>query len=431
MSGSDAGSLAQDGGEWKLGNRGSTGLPLATALVVAISALVAQTPSLGAEAWLRWFGPDQNGSAADSGVFGKTIGLKKAWSVPLGPAYSGIVVSGGRVVTMFSNGEKDWMAALDAETGREIWRYDIGAAYKGRQSAEDGPRSTPVIDDGVVYGLGPRGKLFALDLGDGSRIWATDLRSRFGSTPPAHGFTTSPLVEGNVLVVLAGGSRKRSIAGIDKRTGKTLWTQLSYKVEYQSPVLMTLAGRRQIVIADRNIVAGLVPETGEVLWTQDIRGLGTGHGPQASYLGGNRFLIKFYETIAVFELQKTGDGYALRKIYRAQEFKKSYLAPIQHDGYLYGFNSSFLTCANAETGEEVWKSREPEGQAMIVVDGHLVILARDGFVVVAQATPEGYREKARVQVLERDSMTWPSFAGGKVYVRSMEQIGAASIGGSE
>jgi hypothetical protein len=68
---------------------------------------------------------------------------------------------------------------------------------------------------------------------------------------------------------------------------------------------------------------------------------------------------------------------------------------------------------------------------MIVVDGHLVILARDGFVVVAQATPEGYREKARVQVLERDSMTWPSFAGGKVYVRSMEQIGAASIGGSE
>ena len=67
---------------------------------------------------------------------------------------------------------------------------------------------------------------------------------------------------------------------------------------------------------------------------------------------------------------------------------------------------------------------------MILVDGHLVILANEGFVVVVQATPEGYREKARVQVLERDGLTWPSFADGKVFVRNMEQIGAASIRGT-
>ena len=399
-------------------------------LVSGLWLLLVHAPVVGDDEWRHWRGPNHDGRAPDSGVFGETFGLERAWKVSLGAAYSGIVVSDGRVVTMFSDGQANWLTALDADTGRELWRYEIDAAYKGRQSAEDGPRSTPLIDDGVVYGLDPRGKLVAVGLSDGDPLWATDLRSRFGSISPAHGFTTSSVIDGNVLVVLVGGSRKRSIAGLDKKTGETLWTNLSYKVEYQSPVLMTLAGRRQIVIADRNRVSGLAPDSGEVLWTHDIRGLGSGHGPQASHLGGDRFLIKFFESIALFELKKTAEGYEAQTLYRVDEFKKSYLPPILHDGHLYGFNAKFLTCVNAETGEQMWKSRPPQGEGMILVDGHLVILADEGFVVVVQATPEGYREKARVQVLERDGMTWPSFADGKVFVRNMEQIGAASIRGT-
>jgi len=396
-------------------------------LILGLLLLFVPAPVVGGDEWHNWRGPNHDGRAPDTGVFGENFGLERAWKISLGAGYSGIVVSGGRLVTMFSDGKTDWVTALDAETGREIWRYEIGAAFKGVQGANDGPRSTPVIDDRVVYALGPRGKLAALDLSDGRPIWATDLRSRFGSAPPGHGFTTSSAIEGDVLLVLSGGSRKRSIAGIDKKTGKTLWASLGYMIEYQSPVVMTLAGRRQVVVADRNTVAGLDPETGKVLWTRDIRGMGSGHSPQASHLDGNRFLIKFFESIAVFELKKTADGYELQTLYRAKEFKKSHLPPIFHDGYLYGFNAKFLTCVNAATGEQVWKSRPPQGRGMILVDDHLVIFADEGYVVVVQATPEGYKEKARVQVLERDGLTWPSFADRKLFVRSMEQIGAASI----
>ena len=264
---------------------------LRTTLVLGLGLLVVQAPLVGGADWRGWRGPEQDGRAPDTGVFSETFGLERAWNVPLGPGYSGIVVSNGRLVTMFSDGETDWLAALDTETGREVWRHRFDATYEGSQSADDGPRSTPLIDAGVVYGLGPRGKLLAVDLGDGHELWAIDLRSRFGSIAPAHGFTTSSVIEGDVLVVLTGGPRGRSIAGIDKRTGETLWTSLGYKILYQSPVLMTLAGRRQIVVADPNNVAGLIPENGEVLWIRDIRGLGSGHAPQVSHLDDDRFLM--------------------------------------------------------------------------------------------------------------------------------------------
>ena len=161
-----------------------------TTLVLGLGLLIVQAPVAGGADWRGWRGPSQDGRGPDSGVFGKTFGLEHAWSVPLGPAYSGIVVSDGRVVTMFSDGETDWLAALDAETGREVWRHKIDAAFKGPQSSDDGPRSTPLIDAGVVYGLGPRGKLLAVDLSDGHKLWATDLRGRFGSTAPP---TATPL----------------------------------------------------------------------------------------------------------------------------------------------------------------------------------------------------------------------------------------------
>ena len=205
-------------------------------LILGLLLLVVQAPLVGGGEWRHWRGPDHDGRAPDTGVFGETFGLELAWKTSLGAGYSGIVVSGGRLVTMFSDGQTDWLAALDAETGREIWRYKIDKTYVGQDGAHDGPISTPLLSGNRVFGLSPRGKLFALDLTDGTEVWSTHLADDHGANKPHYGFATSPILMDGVVVVQLGGD-KGAVAGFDPATGKRLWAVGTDEVQYQSPVI--------------------------------------------------------------------------------------------------------------------------------------------------------------------------------------------------
>ncbi len=112
------------------------------------------------------------------------FGLELVWETSLGSGYSRIAVVDGRAITMFSDGEFDQLVALDAATGKEIWRYRIATTYRGHDGSQDGPISTPIVDDGVVYGLGPKGHLFAVSVVDGQEIWSTQITEAMGARPP-------------------------------------------------------------------------------------------------------------------------------------------------------------------------------------------------------------------------------------------------------
>ena len=112
---------------------------------------------------------------------------------------------------------------------------------------------------------------------------------------------------------------------------------------------------------------------------------------------------------------------------RALRSQGNFAAAVPYEGYLYGYSGNFLTCVDAATGEMVWKSRPPGVGNLVLIDGHLVILIRSGEIVVAEATPEEYREVSRVQALDRGYYTRPSFAGGKVYVRNLADISAIGV----
>ncbi len=393
---------------------------------LACAAVLLLAQPVSADDWPHWRGPAQDGRSRETGGFDKPFTLELDWKASLGSGYSGIVVSGGRAVTMFSDGESDQLAAFDVNTGKEAWRHRIDSTYKGRNGADDGPSSSPVIDGGTVYALGPQGKLAAVALEDGRAIWLVDLIQRFHSLPPDYGFATSPLVVGDLLIVQVGGRVGRAVAAFDKKTGETRWHKLNHRLEYQSPLPVTLLGRRQLLVVDMATITGIVPETGELLWTYQHRGTGSG-GPILTALGGDRFLIKFASGSAAFVLKRARDGYEVARLYRNEEFSDSYFAPILHEGHLYGFTSTFLTCMNAETGQRVWRSRAPGGRGLVLVDGHLVISADEGRVVVAEATPAGFVEKAGAPALARSGYTWPSFSGGRVFVRNLEEIAALSI----
>ena len=391
--------------------------------------LVAVGPlSLQAADWPHWRGPSQDGTSAGNGAFDtQSFGLDVAWSRPLGIAYSGISVVDGKAVTMFADGENDYLVAIDGASGKEIWRYTIDTMFPSKGGSEGGPVSVPAIDDGVIYGLGAKGHLFAVNMRDGSEIWSMRIDEKLGAQAPHFGFTTSPLIIGDVLFIEAGGTEGRAFAGLDKKTGELLWSAGDDTVAYQSPVPAKIGGREQILAVGNKTVVGLDPENGKVLWSHE-HGTSERDGAGSPVLiGDDRFVLAGRREAAAFEVLSNDDMYAVDELWRSSNFKQSFATPVFHDGYLYGYSGDFLTCVSPETGEKVWKSRPPGGRGLIVVDGHLVIFGADGMLVIAEASPEGYREKARVKVSERGSYTYPSFADGTIFVRNTVDIAGITI----
>ncbi len=377
--------------------------------------------------WPRYRGPQQDGSSPGNGVLDRDpMGLAVDWKRPLGSGYSSISVAVGHGVTMFTDGKDDLLVAFDAATGEERWRYRIAEMYEGHSGSDDGPISTPAIAGGAVYGLGPRGQLFAVRLGDGGEVWSRTL-GEGDSVAPYYGYATAPVVAGDLLVVETGGPEGHSISAFDRQSGEPRWSVGDDPVNYQSPAVIELAGRTQVVAINDKMLHGIAPESGEILWQHEHGTDAVEAFTQPLALGDDRLLVNSLSEAAAFEVQAAGDGFEIAELWRANVFQRSYAIPVLHGGHLYGFNSRFLTAVDAATGEVAWKSRPPGGQGLILVDGQLVILSPGGEVVVAEASPAGYRERARLAVFDDGGLTPASFAGGRIFVRNLEEMAAIRV----
>ena len=371
---------------------------------------------------------DRNLEAGESRDDGQILEI--AWSKPLGPGYSGIATAGDRIFTMYSDGEYDNLIAMDLESGEELWSYPVALTYRGHGGSSDGPSSTPVWSDNVVYALGPRGRLIAVDAGDGRLRWSKSVDMEFGATEPEWGFTTTPLVLDSILLVQVGGASGEAIVGLDKENGRVVWAMGEDSVAYQSPVRMTLGGRDQVVAVGNRFIHGVDPKSGQLLWKHEYAPDAREGSGAPVPIDGDRFLLPpsldggLWAGGALYRVSREGEAFAVEEIWRSDDLHYSHGAPVVRDDYLYGWNGSFLTCVDLESGAEVWKSRQPGGSALQLVDGRLVAIGRGGVVAVIEATSEGYREIDRISALRSASYTPPAFARDHLFVRDHHQIAA-------
>ncbi len=349
-------------------------------------------------------------------------GLAVAWTRDLGSGYSNVSIAGGKAITMFTSGEVDVVAALDAATGDEVWRYELGEKYAGHDGSTDGPLSTPAIGDDVVYVLGPHGQLVALGLADGSLKWRRDLTEE-DSTVPEYGYTSSPVIAGD-LVILATGGEGHSITAFDGDTGEPRWTTGDDTVSYQTPVLLELGGRPVLVAPTDRYLQALDPETGKMLWqhqhTDDEDGDGAA---QVTPVDGRRFLVKYGRGAKLY--QASSDS--VEELWETRAFANTYAIPVLVEDHFYGFTGRFLTAVSVASGEIAWRSRPPGGLGLSLVDGVLAIAAPSGDLVLVNPSPEGYRELTRIPALERGDYAFPSFAADTFVVRNLEQIAAVRV----
>jgi outer membrane protein assembly factor BamB len=355
-------------------------------------------------------------------------GLPLLWKQPIGLGYASFAVADGRAFTIEQRRSQEVVAAYAVDSGRELWTHGWDGEFTEAMGG-DGPRATPTYHDGRVYALGALGELRALDARTGRLVWRRNILDDAGADNLSWGMSGAPLVVGNTLVVLPGGKEGRSVAAYALDTGAPAWTALDDQQAYVSPVLATLAGVPQIVLVTATRVVGITTDAGRLLWSYPWETDMGINAAQPLLLGGDRVFISsgYGQGAAVFEVTRAGDRFETREIWKNIRMKNKFASSVLHDGYVYGLDEAILACIDPATGELKWKGgRYGYGQLLLAGD-HLVVLTEDGRVALVRATPEGHQEIAQFDAIDGKTWNHPVIADGRLLVRNLREMAAFNI----
>src|SRR5262245_18502045 len=240
----------------------NAGRVLITSIVLAICcALPASRAAADQDAdWPQYRGPQRDGRSPETGLLKSwpAAGPALVWRKTIGDGFSSIAVSGQRLYTMQADPNAEIAVCLKADTGEEIWRTPLGPRFV--EEFGDGPRSTPVVDGDLVFDLTSYGKLFALKTADGSKAWQVDLIEKFGGRVPGRGVGSTPLIDGDLLIVEGGGSEGKAIQALDKKTGETRWTSQNGGAGYASGIAVTIEGvHQEVFVRTGGEIVSLLP----------------------------------------------------------------------------------------------------------------------------------------------------------------------------
>ena len=396
---------------------------LATVLLLGsgLTAGAGADPSKGID-WPQFRGPQQNGVSLEKGLLRSwpESGPKVLWKKPIGGGFSTVTVVGDALYTMAVEGESEMAYRLRESDGEVVWRVPIGPVFP--ETFGNGPRATPTVDQDVVYMLSATGRLHALKIKDGARLWEVDFVKELGSPVPTRGFAGSPLVDGDLLVVEAGGTEGRAVVGLDKKTGKLRWSALDGKAGYVTPLAVTIDGVRQYVFvrtSGGDIVS--VAQDGKLHWRYPWK---VGGIASPLFLAPNRIFASASDDIGavLLEIGKADGKATVREVWNNRVMKNHFSSSVLYEGHIYGFDNASLKCIVAETGEQKWVQRGYGKGSLIVADGLLYILSDQGQLILAEATPAGFQEKGKVKVMEGKTWTSPVVSHGRIFLRDDDEM---------
>src|SRR5262249_12807384 len=330
----------------------------------------APAASAGRNYWTNFRGPKRDGNYDATPVLTNwpAAGLTAIWRQPVGLGYASFSVADGHAFTIEQRRGQEVVAAYDVNTGRELWTQRWNASYEPGDDTGDGPRATPTWDQGRLYALGATGELRCLDANSGAVIWGKNILSDNQATNLQWAMAASPLIVDDKVIVLPGGTNNKSVVAYNKMTGAPVWKALSDQQAYVSPMLVELAGRRQIVVVSSSRVVGLVPETGALLWSYTWDTSTGINVSQPIIIDKNRFFISsgYAKGAALVEVKGSGQSYTATTIWENINMKNKFNSSVFYNGYIYGLDEGILTCLDVNTGDRKWKGgRYGYGQVLL------------------------------------------------------------------
>ncbi len=387
--------------------------------------------------WPQWRGPRRDGISSDTGLLKEwpTDGPKLVWKGRgVGKGYSGISVVGDRLFTM---GDKDgvgWVLALSTEDGKILWATAAGAPGSPFMPGYDypGPRCTPTVSDGLVIAANAFGELICVSASDGKEQWRKSFTKDFGGAPPTWGYSESPLVDGEQVVVTPGG-RKGALVALQKKTGELIWQSKDFTdaAHYSSIVPAEIDGTRQYIQLTAVSVVGISPKDGSVLWKASRRG-NVAVIPTPIVAGNEVYVTSGYNAgCNLFKIISSNGRFTAEQVYASRAMDNHHGGVVKLGDYLYGYTSRSrnegLICQNFQTGDVLWTEKQKVTKGCLSsADGMLYFREEgSGTIILIAASPSGYAEKGRFNQPDRaKEMAWPhpTIANGRLYLRDQDLV---------
>jgi outer membrane protein assembly factor BamB len=346
------------------------------------------------------------------------------WRRKVGPGWSSFAVRGALVYTQEQRGDDEDVSCYSLASGKLVWRHRDAARF-WEPAAGAGPRGTPTVVDGRVYTFGATGIVNALDANTGAVVWSRNAQSDTGAKRPEWGFTSSPLVVSDLVIVAASGR----LVAYDVSTGTPRWFAQPGGGGYSSPHLMTIGGVPQVVMLTGAGVTSVTPANGTPLWKHAWPGMPILQPAQTSegdvlIALGNLIGGDGTRRLAV---ARGSSGWTVEERWTSTGLKPFFNDLVVHKGHAYGFDGSILACIDLQDGARKWKGgRYGHGQLLLLPDQDLMlVLSEEGELALVKATPEQFTEVARFPAaLEGKTWNHPVVAGDVLLVRNSEEMAA-------
>ena len=426
----------------------------------------------GAADWPQFLGSYRNNTSPETGLLDKwpTNGLPIVWDKKIGTGYSAPSVCGEKLVLAHRLGEEEIVECFEAGTGKSSWRYAYSTHYVDPYGYNNGPRCTPLLTSNLCYTFGAEGKLLCLDLDTGKPVWQCDTSTNWNVPEAFFGVGSTPILEGNLLVIMAGGQPNSGVVALDAKTGKTVWENVGQKnwegqpmigwpgerrvvwqntekqASYSTPVAVTIHGQRHILCLMRQGLVSLNPTNGAVKFSFWFRSrLNDSVNAMTPVVVGDLIFISgAYYKIGSVLLRVKPDSKGVDEIWRGTALELHWNTPVFDDGYLYAFSGrnepdARFRCVELKTGKLMWEHDESwplhsghttpqpsvygRGSA-ILADGKLIALGEGGLLGLFKLNPNQAEEICRWQVPQ---LHYPCWAGSvlsrkKLYLRDEDRL---------
>jgi outer membrane protein assembly factor BamB len=376
------------------------------AWIVATMGMVLQS---SAQDWPQWRGPNRDGAVTS---FREPAawpeGLRQQWRVDVGTGYATPLLVGNRIYTFTRQGEEEVMQALDAGSGKSIWRTGYPAPFQMNNATArhgPGPKSTPVHAAGRLFSMGMTGIVTAFDAATGRLLWQKPATK----AQPAFHTAMSPLVDGDKLIIHLGGIGDAALTAFDVASGKVLWTWDGDSPAYGSPIVVDLGGTRQVVTFTHQNMVGVSAATGELLWRRPFTTQSNTTSQTPILYQDMLIQAGRGNGITAFRVRPGDKGWTTEDVWQTKEVSLHMTNGVEIDGVLYGLshlNSGQYFALDLATGKVLWTSdpRQAENAAIVRAGNTLFSLEQDSELVVMKANRAGFNVVRRYQVA--DSETW-------------------------
>lgn len=421
-------------------------------MVLSVGALAVAGVVVSAADWPEWRGVKRDGIVQGfvaPPVWPET--LAEVWSVTLPKGDASPVLAAGKLFVTGRDGDTEVITALDAATGKTLWKDTYAAPFPsciyndelGRYENAGTygvggpvPKSTPIVRDGRVYAYGVSGVISVLNANNGEVLWRKDAPR--GQGAPMVGSTMSPIIDNNLLFIHLPGSQaaikcphlpasneRGALVAYDALTGKERWRWAGDGAAYGSPLVVTLGGTRQVVSITERRIVGVAAATGRLLWERPLQSPDDQNIPSPILYGDTIIYAALENPIVAIRPAKSGTTWTAEKVWENRSHELFMNTPVLVGDVAYGFSyklKGHYFTLNARTGETLWAGpgRVGENVSIQLAGGHLLMLENDGELVVARPNGNTFEVVKRYTVANSQTWAHPIIDGKRIIVRGTD-----------